>query len=336
MIQATAAAVTLGKRKVCELKDALGKLGYSLRSRELKSELECKYDHAQAILDLRNVPHNHTWTRVEFDVLMSELVGLDSGEWDPATVVLIRGTYYLRCFSIEVTSDEDCMKMINNVEDYYKKFLTESVKHKTEVITADSISPLMQQLLNKPVGKWGDKEGDKLVTMFGNVKGINATGSTQESLDQYRQLNDLLSVFYVKRPDIKVKVDPDVVTFDLSAAMEWAACNAGGMVMPGGANGWLATAASGVPGSEAAAAAAVGVIDLYTRRLAAYPANNFPVAGPAQAVVLPPKSNPGPVPLTFVITANALTNHFIGWMQSAVPRLQATVTGTQNVPLIYL
>eukprot|EP00428_Durinskia_dybowskii_P066022 CAMPEP_0170366198 /NCGR_PEP_ID=MMETSP0117_2-20130122/6293_1 /TAXON_ID=400756 /ORGANISM="Durinskia baltica, Strain CSIRO CS-38" /LENGTH=336 /DNA_ID=CAMNT_0010620777 /DNA_START=17 /DNA_END=1027 /DNA_ORIENTATION=- len=335
MIKAATDVLVAGKRKASELKEGLTKLGFSFRANERKGVLLDKYNHACALLALRLADEDHTWTREEYDILTKGLVDRDTNDWDAGEVYLIRSIYSTRFFSCDVMADEGCTSMITKIEQRYNQLFSAPIKQKTEVISANSIAEPMKQLLRKPVANWGDKEGELLVTMFGNVKGIDARSSTDGNLDNYRRLNEQLCVFYIKRPDIKQKVDPEVVTFDLSGAMEVAANNAGGAAVPAGANAWLAAVAAGGPGTGAIALAAVGVIDLYNRSLALYPAINFPVPAPAAAAALPGKTNPGPVSLTFVFNNVTYANHFIGWMQHAVPGLQATVTSSPNVPIIY-
>ena len=334
MIKAATDVHVLGKRKACELKEALTKLGFSVKSKERKGVLQDKYDHACDLLDLRLVDEDHTWTREEYDMLTKDLVDTDTNDWDAGEVYLIRNIYTSRFFSGDVMADEGCTSMITKIEQRYNQLFSTPIKQKTEVISANSIAAQMEKLLRKPVAKWGDKEGEQLVSMFGNVKGIDARNSTDGNLDNYRRLNEQLCIFYIKRPDIKQKVDPEVVTFDLSGAMEAAATIAGGAAVPAGANAWLAAVTAGGPGTAAAALAAVGVIDLYNRSLAMYPAANFPVPAPP-APALPGKTNPGPVSLTFVFNNVTYANHFIDWMQHAVPGLQATVTSSLNVPIVY-
>ena len=329
-------ATELGKRKVGDLKASLSKLGFSIKANARKAELQRKFQQASSILALQNVPPEYLWSRADYNTFMQVLVGQDPEKWDSAVIHLVRSTFHARFFSAEVACDKDCMDMVSKVEERYQMLLTAPIKPKSRIITADSIFSSMKKLIAKPVAKWGDKEGDVLVAMFESVTAIDGSGSSAESIEVYYRLNKLLGTFYNRRPDIKMKVDPEVLTFDLSAALENAAIAAGA---PAGANAWLAAVTSrDVNAVSPSAVAAARVIDLYNRSVVAYQGPNFSVEATAAPAVpaLPTKSNPGPVPTTFVFTNQKFAQHFLQWMQSRVPGLQATITQSNNAPLIYL
>ena len=94
MIKAATDVRVLGKRKACELKEALTKLGFSVKSNERKGVLQDKYDHACALLDLRLVDEDHTWTREEYDMLTKDLVDTDTNDWDAGEVYQIRNIHH--------------------------------------------------------------------------------------------------------------------------------------------------------------------------------------------------------------------------------------------------
>jgi hypothetical protein len=50
------------------------------------------------------------------------------------------------------------------------------------------------------------------------VARVDASNSTAIAVEKYCELLAKLSAFYLRRPDIKAKVDPELVIFDLSDA----------------------------------------------------------------------------------------------------------------------
>jgi hypothetical protein len=58
-----------------------------------------------------------------------------------------------------------------------------------------------------------------LLVGLGDVASIDGLKSTYQSIERYGRLMGLLTTFYMRRPDIKVKVDPEYVLFDLSGVV---------------------------------------------------------------------------------------------------------------------
>jgi hypothetical protein len=73
--------------------------------------------------------------------------------------------------------------------------------------------------MKKNVSKWGDVEGDLIVEALGDVALVEAARSSGEALQLYVDLGLLLNSFFARRPDVKARVDPDVVVFDIGGGV---------------------------------------------------------------------------------------------------------------------
>jgi hypothetical protein len=105
--------------------------------------------------------------------------------------------------------------MMAKITEYCQTHLTTTPRVKDRTVTADSLAPVFK-LLKKKVAKWDDADGDLLLKYIGNVARVDARNSTPEAIQNYCALAGKVSQFYIYRPDIKVKIDPELVIFDLS------------------------------------------------------------------------------------------------------------------------
>lgn len=107
-------------------------------------------------------------------------------------------------------------EMMAKIAEYCHARFSTVPRLKDQTVTADSLSPLFK-LLKKNVEKWDDADSDLLLQYLGNVARVDAMQSTTSAIDSYCELLQKLSAFYARRPDIKAKVDPELVIFDLSS-----------------------------------------------------------------------------------------------------------------------
>ncbi len=159
---------------------------------------------------------DHQWTQEELDVFFSGLPVEEYHRWQPQEVCLVQQLVNTRFVRQDVMNIAHYAELIGKMEEYYQNHLTSIPRLKDQTVTADSLSPVFE-LLNKKVEKWNDKDGDLLLQYLGNVARVDARSSSADAIEKYCELLSKLSIFYARRPDIRVKVDPELVIFDLSA-----------------------------------------------------------------------------------------------------------------------
>lgn len=209
------------KRKISTLntvKEKLSELGWPLSGN--KKVLNAKLAHIDAVKRLRSeAPIDHAWTLEEIAEFTRYLPLNETESWLPCEVYLCYEAVNSRPCSPEVMSITENRLVLEKMRDYWVNHLIAQPRLKTRVVTADSLEPMMTKLFKKNVTKWGETEGDLLLAGLGDVAIIDGLKSTYQSIERYGKLMGLLTTFYLRRPDIKVKVDPEYVLFDLSGVV---------------------------------------------------------------------------------------------------------------------
>lgn len=202
------------KRKVETLKAALSEWGFPTSQK--KEKLEETFDRIQAMKSLAaNTAIDHQWTKDEMDVFFSGLLLEEFDRWHPHEVCLVQQLVNSRFVSAKVMEISYYADMMTKIAEYCRVHFSSVPRLKDQTVVADSLSPLFK-LLKKRVDKWNDADGDLLLQYLGNVARVDALKSTPTAVEKYCELLSMLSVFYLRRPDIKAKVDPEIVIFDLS------------------------------------------------------------------------------------------------------------------------
>jgi hypothetical protein len=137
-------------------------------------------------------------------------------QWQPHGVCLVQQLVNTRFIAQEVMEITYYANMMTKINEYCRNHFSVIPRVKDQTVTADSLSPLFK-LLKKNVEKWDDNDGDLLLQYLGNVASVDALNSTYSAIEMYCELLAKLVIFYVRRPDIKAKVDPELVIFDITA-----------------------------------------------------------------------------------------------------------------------
>lgn len=210
--------VTEVKRKnsqlLADIKDKLVKL--RLGTCGTKAELTSKLQLAESLEELAQTkPAGENWTVEEVAQLISFLPDDDPESWDPADVNFL---YPILNAHSSITADTPAAvaSKVNDIYAFYRRRLTSTGRAKTLIVSADQLVPMMTALMKKAPSKWGTKEVDLLLEHFANVTAIDAKISSAVAIEMYVKFCSELFTFYVRRPDIRVLIDPDVVIFDLS------------------------------------------------------------------------------------------------------------------------
>ena len=205
------------KRKIVSvdmLKSILFDWGFPTLGKK-KEQLQETVHRFEAMKTLANQASiDHQWTKDEMDLFYSGLL-IEYDQWQPQEVCLVQQLVNSRFISAEVYSIPFYAEMSSKVAEYCRVHFTAIPRLKDKTVTADSLSPLFS-LLRKKVEKWGDEEGELLLLYIGDVAKIDATRSSYDAIEKYCELLHMLTAFYVRRPDIKAKVDPELVIFDLT------------------------------------------------------------------------------------------------------------------------
>lgn len=182
-----------------------------------KAKLQETVDRVEAMKSLAIHAHiNHQWTKDEMDVFFSGLVLEQYDRWQPQEVCLVQQLVNSRFISAAVMDIPYYAEMMVKLNDYCRTHFAVIPRLKDQTVTADSLSPVYK-LLKKNVEKWNDADGELLLQYLGNVAKIDALKSTHIAIEKYCELLAKLVVFYQRRPDIKAKVDPELVIFDITS-----------------------------------------------------------------------------------------------------------------------
>lgn len=207
------------KRKlvpVAMLKSILHDWGFPTTGK--KAKLQETVDRLKAMKTLSdNATIDHHWTKDEMDIFFSGLSIDDYDRWQPQEVCLVQQLVNARFVSAEVLNIPYYAKMMAKIAEYCNFHFSSIPRLKDQTVTADSLSPLFR-LLKKNVEKWDDADGDLLLQYIGNVAKVDVRTSTPGAIEKYCELLAKLAAFYLRRPDIKAKVDPELVIFDVTAA----------------------------------------------------------------------------------------------------------------------
>ena len=191
--------------------------GWGFPTERKKTRLQETVDRVEAMKSLAdNAPIDHQWTKDEMGVFFSGLFIEDYNHWQPQEVCLVQQLVNTRFISAEVMNIPQYAEMMAKIADYCRIHFSTVPRLKDQTVTADSLSPLFK-LLRKKVEKWDDADGDLLLKYIGNVAKVNASESTPAAIEKYCELLAKLAAFYVRRPDIKAKVDPELVIFDITS-----------------------------------------------------------------------------------------------------------------------
>jgi hypothetical protein len=208
-----------GGQPLNEIKSKLTKL--LLPSHEKKSVVELRLKLAEEIQEIdasKTVGEN--WTIQELTTVVAFLPGADPELWEPSYVRFLQPIINRRCYPHNPAPPEDIVQKVNEIFKFHRTKFSRPVDRPRKVlqVTADELVPMMQALANKPAAKWGEKEVALLRSDFSQVSTIDANRSSANSINMYLTFFKELSAFYIRRPDIRAQLDPDVVIFDLRNA----------------------------------------------------------------------------------------------------------------------
>lgn len=202
------------KRDLEASKSVLRECGFPIPRK--KAKLQDTVDRIGAMRSVaEHAAIDHQWTKEDMDIFLSGLSLEECDRWQPHEICLVHELVNTRFVSTEVMAISYYAEMMAKIAEYRHSHLSTVPRLKDQTVTADSLSPLFK-LLRKKVEKWDDADGDLLLQYLGNVARVDALQSTASAIDSYCKLLHKLSAFYVRRPDIKAKVDPEIVIFDLS------------------------------------------------------------------------------------------------------------------------
>lgn len=207
---------SVGKKRSLESSKSI-LLDWGFPTSQKKAKLQDTVDRIQAMKSLaENAAIDHQWTKAEMDLFFSGLLLEEFDQWQPQEVCLVQQLVNTRFVSQEVMEISYYSEMMAKIAEYCHVHFSTVPRLKDQTVTADSLSPLFK-LLKKKVGKWNDADGDLLLQYLGNVARVDALQSSAPAVEKYCALLEKLAAFYLRRPDIKAKVDPEIVIFDLSA-----------------------------------------------------------------------------------------------------------------------
>eukprot|EP01031_Cornospumella_fuschlensis_P028244 gene28244-34108_t len=182
-----------------------------------KAKLQQTVDRVEAMKSLADqAAIDHHWTKEEIDMFFSGLPIDEYDQWQPHEVHLVQQLVNTRFIRSEVLAVPHYANMVAKIAEYCQARFAVIPRVKTQTVVADSLAPLFK-LLKKNVEKWNDADGDLLLRYLGNVAKVDGRNSSTQAVEKYCELLGKLAVFYARRPDIKAKVDPELVIFDLSA-----------------------------------------------------------------------------------------------------------------------
>lgn len=226
-------ASILGKRKVEQIKEALTTLGWPTWGK--RAELEVRLTHVENVKGLAaGAAPDHKWTVGEVSEMLTFLRLENRDNWEACEVVMVAEVLNARFCSDEVMANKAICDTLTEIKAFSAKHLAALPRAKNAQINADALIPMMTKLLRKDVTKWGDKEGNQLLHQLGDVATIDARASSPEAIESFSRLSTMMAAFFVRRPDWKAKIDPEIVIFDLSGTTQ-VAFNAAlaGYLLPG-------------------------------------------------------------------------------------------------------
>lgn len=204
------------RKSVDELKDTVAGWGFPRSGK--KAKLQQSVDHVEAMKSLADqAAIDHHWTKEEIEVFFSGLPIDEYDQWQPHEVCLVQQLVNTRFIASEVLAIPHYANMMAKIAEYCQARFSVIPRVKDQTVLADSLAPLFK-LLKKNVEKWSDADGDLLLLHLGNVAKVDGRNSSSQAVEKYCELLGKLVVFYARRPDIKAKVDPELVIFDLSAS----------------------------------------------------------------------------------------------------------------------
>lgn len=282
-----------GSELLSDIKGKLVRFGLALRGR--KSGLSLKLQQAESLNDLiKTKPAGENWSIEEMTMLTDFLPGSDLECWEPADVLFLQPI--LNAHSHSADAPAAITTKASDINEFYRRHLAPTGRAKALTVSADELVPMMTTLRKKAHVKWGKKEVDLLLENFANVATIDTNISSAAAVDLYLLFFADLTAFYVRRPDIKAIVDPDVVIFDLSPNVDG---------------------------------------QLYATQLANYtaaPVGGGARTLPVHLGAFPAQWNPGPVATVFPMTSYPAATHFVGFMRARVPNLRAVVLPNYGGP----
>lgn len=199
------------------IKSKVEELGGVVSGKTKKQLLETlRHNQTVRAMQTDTVP-TYKWTEENLTEFKRYLPLSDEPFWDPAEVKLVCEVLNSRSVTPELLEIGDTQEWCNRVLAAGFKLCNPPPRRKRKHISADELDPLTNALFKKKVEKWGDKEGELLLQYMGDVIAIDGRRSSSESIERYGKLLGMLNIFYARRPDIKAKVDPDLVIFDIQA-----------------------------------------------------------------------------------------------------------------------
>jgi len=202
-----------------QLKTALTTLGWPTTGK--KAELEVRLNHVEKVKGFAaGAAPDHRWTADEVSEMLAFLRLENRANWEPCEVVMVSEVLNSRFCSDEVMAKKEICDTLKEIKAFSAAHLTSLPRVKNVQINADILIPMMTKLLRKDVTKWGDKEGNQLLQYLGDVATIDARASSPAALESYSRLSTMMVAFFLRRPDWKARIDPEIVIFDLSATTQ--------------------------------------------------------------------------------------------------------------------
>jgi hypothetical protein len=206
-----------GGQHLDEIKSKLTKI--KLPSHEKKSVLEVRLHLAEEIVEIdANKTAGEHWSVQEVTTLADFLPGSDPELWEPSLLAFVYPILNRRSCPYKPSMPAELARKVDDIFVWHRiKFSQTADKpRQTLCVTADELIPLMTILSGKPTEEWGDQEVALLRSDFSQISTIDGKLSSPAAIDMYLAFLKDLTAFYIRRPDIRVQLEPDVVIFDVS------------------------------------------------------------------------------------------------------------------------
>jgi hypothetical protein len=157
-------------------------------------------------------------TKTDILNLCYDFIGVDADYWDLAQGVEMLEIVDSKSIDAEVFEDSALVQWWGNCSKL-RELIRPKCNGMNRTVSCDNVDPVVSRLIAIPVEKWSRDDIILLITAFKAVAMFDAQGCSPAAVSRLCDFAEIISRFYVLRPDVKALIDPFVVIADIGGGV---------------------------------------------------------------------------------------------------------------------